>query len=82
MIKEKLLKANRRFFLQSLQNVFEKNNKRFQNNQRSIIYNGNYVRYEDMTAEQKKDFDKAMKEAQKARDYINSSEYKKNISGC
>ena len=74
MIKEKLLKATD--VLQSLQNVL-KNNKRFQNNQRSIIYNGNYVRYEDMTAEQKKDFDKAMKEAQKARDYINSSEYKK-----
>lgn len=33
-----------------------------------------------MTAEQKKDFDKAMKEAQKARDYINSSEYKKILA--
>jgi hypothetical protein len=33
-----------------------------------------------MTAEQKKDFDKAMKEAQKAKDYINSAEYKKIIA--
>ncbi|MDV2446245.1 peptidase m56 blar1 [Elizabethkingia anophelis] len=59
---------------------FAENSKRFKNNQRSIIYNGNYVRYEDMTAEQKKDFDKAMKEAQKAKDYINSAEYKKIIA--
>ncbi|MET7037554.1 M56 family metallopeptidase [Elizabethkingia miricola] len=59
---------------------FAENSKRFKNNQRSIIYNGNYIRYEDMTAEQKKDFDKAMKEAQKAKDYINSAEYKKIIA--
>ncbi|MCL1672179.1 M56 family metallopeptidase [Elizabethkingia ursingii] len=59
---------------------FAENSKRFKNNQRSIIYNGNYVRYEDMTADQKKDFDRAMKEAQKAKDYINSAEYKKIIA--
>lgn len=59
---------------------FAENSKRFKNNQRSIIYNGNYVRYEDMTADQKKDFDIAMKEAQKAKDYINSAEYKKIIA--
>ncbi|CAI9687712.1 M56 family metallopeptidase [Elizabethkingia anophelis] len=59
---------------------FAENSKRFKNNQRSIIYNGNYVRYEDMTADQKKDFDSAMKEAQKAKDYINSAEYKKIIA--
>ncbi|MCL1667083.1 peptidase m56 blar1 [Elizabethkingia ursingii] len=69
--KRKIAESDRRF---------EKNNKRFQNNRQSIIYNGNYVRYEDMTAEQKRDFDKAMKEAQKAKDYINSSEYKKIIA--
>lgn len=59
---------------------FAENSKKFKNNQRSIIYNGNYVRYEDMTADQKKDFDRAMKEAQKAKDYINSAEYKKIIA--
>ena len=69
--KRKIAESDRRF---------EKNNKRFQNNQQSIIYNGNYVRYEDMTADQKKDFDGAMKEAQKAKDYINSAEYKKIIA--
>ncbi|OPB98999.1 peptidase m56 blar1 [Elizabethkingia meningoseptica] len=77
-VKKRFEESDKRFA--ESEKRFNKNNKNFKTSERNYIINGSSVRYEDLSAEEKKDVDNAMAEAKKARDYINSPEYKKMIA--
>ncbi|WP_407481398.1 M56 family metallopeptidase [Elizabethkingia meningoseptica] len=77
-VKKRFEESDKRFA--ESEKRFNKNNKNFKTSERNYIINGSSVRYEDLSAEEKKDVDNAMAEAQKARDYLKSPEYKKMMA--